>query len=171
VRAVEEATAEAAKHGDHSEPLAALVAEAREMLEQARADQAERARAAAEEAEAAANEGALWLCFLAVTESERARVEAEAADAEAVKRQQLEERRAALALELQQVQAELGSGAPQPDEDDQCVVCMDAAKDRAVRPCMHVCVCETCARLLMIENAPRCPVCRGPIEHIERVFF
>jgi hypothetical protein len=54
VQAVEEATAEAEKHGDRSEQLAALVAEARGMLEQARAEQAERARAAAEEAAAAA---------------------------------------------------------------------------------------------------------------------
>jgi hypothetical protein len=53
--AVEKATAEAAKHGDRSsEPLAALVAEARVMIEQAKAEQAERARAAAEEAAAAA---------------------------------------------------------------------------------------------------------------------
>jgi hypothetical protein len=49
--AVEEA---AAKHGDRSEPLAALVAEARDMIEQARATQAERARVAAEAAAAAA---------------------------------------------------------------------------------------------------------------------
>jgi hypothetical protein len=50
---VEKATAEAEKHADRSEQLAALVAEAREMLEQARVVKAERARVAAEEAEAA----------------------------------------------------------------------------------------------------------------------
>ena len=58
--AVEKATAEAAKHGDRSEPLAALVAKARVMLEQAKTEQAERARAAAEEAEAAA--ALVWWC-------------------------------------------------------------------------------------------------------------
>jgi hypothetical protein len=53
--AVEEATAEAEKHGERSsELLAALVAEARVMIEQARAAKAERARVAAEEAKAAA---------------------------------------------------------------------------------------------------------------------
>jgi hypothetical protein len=52
--AVEDATVEAEKHGDRSEPLAALVAEAKGMIEQAKAEQAERARVAAEEAEAAA---------------------------------------------------------------------------------------------------------------------
>jgi hypothetical protein len=51
---VEEVTAEAEKHGDRSVRLAALVAEARGMIEQARAEQAGRARAAAEAAAAAA---------------------------------------------------------------------------------------------------------------------
>jgi hypothetical protein len=44
--AVEKATAEAEKHGDPSQPLAALVAEAREMIEQARSVAAEAAAAA-----------------------------------------------------------------------------------------------------------------------------
>jgi hypothetical protein len=56
--AVEAATAEAAKHAGSSDALAALVAEARGMLEQAKAEQAERARVAVEEAEAAAAEEA-----------------------------------------------------------------------------------------------------------------
>jgi hypothetical protein len=86
--AVEEATAEAEKHGDRSESLAALVAEAKGMIEQAKAEKAERARVVAEEAAAAA------------------------AAVKAAERQQMEERAAALALrvqgdmlELQQMQA------------------------------------------------------------------
>jgi hypothetical protein len=169
--AVEEATAEAAKHGDRSsDALAALVAEAREMLEQAKAEQAERARAAAEEAEAAAA------------------VEAVAAAAEAAERLQMEEEAAALtlsmqsdalrmqrnALRLQQVQSRLGSSvappaapASHPDaEETMCVVCMDAPKNRVVLPCMHMCVCEACAQLLR----DRCPVCRGPVERIAQLF-
>jgi hypothetical protein len=74
--AVEEATAEAAKHGERiSEPLAALVAEAKGMIEQAKAEQAERARAAAAEAAAAA--------------------------VKAAERQQMEQEVAALALMMQ----------------------------------------------------------------------
>jgi hypothetical protein len=137
--AVEKATVEAEKHGDRSEKLSALVAEAREMLEQAKTKQAERAKAAAEEATAV--------------------------KAAAAKRERL----AALALEVQQVQAELGtgSGTPHPDaEETQCVVCMDAPKNRVVLPCMHMCVCEACAQLLR----DRCPVCRGPIERIAQLF-
>jgi hypothetical protein len=52
--AVDEATAEAEKHGDRSSELLAALAEAWVMIEQARAVQAERAKAAVEEAEAAA---------------------------------------------------------------------------------------------------------------------
>jgi hypothetical protein len=70
------------------------------------------------------------------------------------------------------VQARLGSSvvppaAPNPDaEETQCVVCMDAPKNRVVLPCMHMCVCEACAQLLR----DRCPVCRGPIERIAQLF-
>jgi hypothetical protein len=74
--AVEEATAEAEKHGDRSELLTALLEEARMMIEQARAEKAERARVAAEAAEAAAAE-----------------------------RVQLEEEAASLALRMQQMHA------------------------------------------------------------------
>ena len=146
VGAVEEAMHAAEKHEGRSEKLAA---EARTLIEQARAAEAERARLEAEKAAAVAA------------------VEAEAQAAEAAKRQQLEARRAALALELQQVQAELGSGSgtSQPDAEE-CLVCMDAPKDHIVLPCMHICVCEACAQLLR----DRCPVCRGPIERITQVF-
>jgi hypothetical protein len=161
VDAVEAAMQATAKHEARSESLAALMVVARDLLEQARAAEAERARVAAEEAAAAVE---------AVAEAEAA-----------VKRHKLVAELAALDLRTRQVQAELGSGSgtPQPDAEESqetmCVVCMDAAKDRAVRPCMHVCVCETCAQLLMLERTPRCPVCREPIQHvrvrIERVFF
>jgi hypothetical protein len=165
VKAVEEAMQAAEKHEARSEKLAALVAEARELIEQARAAEAERARVAAEVAAAAAV------------------VEAAAKAAAAAERLRMEQEMAALTLSvqsemlrLQQMQAQLGvppaAPAPHADaEDNQCVVCMDAAKDRAVRPCMHMCVCEACAQLLMLERTPRCPVCREPIQHIERVFW
>jgi hypothetical protein len=171
--AVEEAMHAAEKHEARSEKLAALVAEARELIEQARAAEAARATVAAEVVAAVA-------AVEAEAKAERARVAAEEAAvaaaaeavakaAEAAKRQQLEEKLAALALEVQQVQAELGSGSgtSQPDaEETLCVVCMDAPKDHIVLPCMHMCACEACAQLLR----DRCPVCRGPIQHIAQVF-
>jgi hypothetical protein len=112
VGAVEEAMHAAEKHEARSEKLAALVAEARGIVEQARAAEAERARTAAEAAAEVA----------AVVAAKRARL-------------------AALALEVQQLQAELGSGTPQPDaEETMCVVCFDAPKQYAMLPCaFHTC--------------------------------
>jgi hypothetical protein len=122
VKAVEEAMQAAAKHEVRSKRLAALVAEARELIEQARAADVERARVAAEEAAVAA-----------------AAVEAAAKAAAAAGRLQLEEQMAALALRMQEAQAQLGvppaAPAPHPDaEETLCVVCMDAAKTHIVLP-------------------------------------
>jgi uncharacterized ferredoxin-like protein len=107
------------------------VAVARDLLEQARAVEAERARVAAEEA--AAVEAAEWL--------------------------RSEQDLAALTLRVQQMQTQLGSSVVPPAaadaEETQCVVCMDAPKNRVVLPCMHMCVCEACAQLLR-DRAAQC---------------
>jgi hypothetical protein len=135
-------------------------------LNRPKTEQAERARAAAEEAEAAA-------AVKAVTAAERARVVAAAGAVETVKRQQLEERLEALALETQQVQAELGSGSgtSHPDaEETMCVVCFDAPKDHLIVPCGHQCVCAGCAEQLTNTRTPTCPVCREPIRETMKVF-
>jgi seryl-tRNA synthetase len=129
VGAVEEAMQAAEKHEARSEKLAALVAEARELIEQARAIEVERARLAAEAAAAAA----------AVKAAEEVEAAAEL--------QQLDEEMAALGTRRQQVQAKLGSSsvappaAPAPHldaEETLCVVCMDAPKDHLVLPCKHL---------------------------------
>ena len=76
------------------------------------------------------------------------------------------------ALMLQQMQAQLGvpPAAPNPGaEETQCVVCMDAPKDRIVLPCMHLCACGPCAQRLLELDAS-CPVCRGPVERMAQVF-
>jgi hypothetical protein len=143
----------AAKYDGRSESLAALVAEAKGMVEQARAAEAERAKLAAEEAAAAA----------AVEAAERLR---------------LEEEMASLALRMQQVQARLGSSvvplaAPalhSDDAEDQCVLCFDALKDHIILPCFHVCVCEACANLLTQMEKPSCPICRTAIQQTNKVF-
>jgi hypothetical protein len=157
VDAVEEAMQVAEKHVARSESLAALVAEARGVVEQARAAEAERVRVAAEAAEAAA----------AVEAAERLRLEEVAA--EPTLRMQSD------ALMLQQVQAQLGSSvvppaAPAPDEEDQCVMCFDAPKDHIIIPCGHVCVCEACANQLTQMRKPTCPICRTAIQLNTKVF-
>jgi hypothetical protein len=148
VDAVEEAMQAAATHEARSERLAALMAVARDLVDQARAAEAGRAKVAAEEAAAAAA------------------VEAAAKAEAAAERLQLEEQAAALtlvmqsaAMQLQQVQTQLGSSVVPPAaadaEETQCVVCMDAPKNRVVLPCMHMCVCEACAQLLR-DRAAQC---------------
>jgi hypothetical protein len=167
VDAEEEAMQAAAKHDGRSEPLAALVAEARGMLEQARAAEAERAKVVAEEA------------------AVKAAVEAVAVAEAAAERLQLEERLAALALgmqrdalEVQQVHARLGSSivppaapAPHPGaEEAMCAVSFDAPKEYIIVPCGHQCVCGACAEQLTKTRTPMCPVCRGPIRETMKVF-
>jgi hypothetical protein len=167
VEAVEEAIQAAAKHDGRSEPLAALVAEAKGMVEQARAAEAERARVAAEAA------------------AVKAAAEAVAEAAEAAERLQIEEDLAALTLRMQtdamraqQMLARLGGSvvppaapAPHPDaEETMCVVCFDAPKDHAIVPCGHQCVCGACAEQLAKTRTPTCPVCREPIRETMKVF-
>ena len=148
VDAVEAATRAAAKLEARSETLAALVAVATDMVEQARA-----------------------------AEAERARVAAEAAAAEAAERLRLEQELAALtlraqsdALRMQQVQAQLGVPPAAPAEETLCVVCFDAPKDHAFVPCGHVCVCGACAEQLTKTRTPTCPVCRRAIRETMKVF-
>ena len=178
--AVEKATAEAVRHGDRSELLTALVAEAKGLIEQARAEQAERARAAAEEAEAAAAVKAAAAAERArvAVEEAAAAVKAAAEAAAAAERLRLEEQAAALtlrmqsdALQLQQVHAQMGSSVVPPDaEETMCVVCFDAPKDHIIVPCGHQCVCARCAEQLTKTRTPMCPVCRGPIRETMKVF-
>jgi hypothetical protein len=161
--ALEAAAAEAAKHASRSEPLAALVAAATVVLEKGRAEAAERARVAAAAAAAAA--------------AAKAAAAAEAA----AERQQMEQEMAAMTLRMQEMQQKLGStrplsfteAAPTPQSDAEeatlCVVCADAPKDHIMIPCMHMCACKECAKQLLEQDPPRCPVCRGDIQQTARV--
>jgi hypothetical protein len=104
VKAVEVAMQAALKHEARSERLAALVAEARELIEQARAAEAERARVAAEEAAAAA-------AVEAVAEAERTRVAAEAAEAERTRVAAEEAERVRVAAEAAEAAAAVEAAA------------------------------------------------------------
>ena len=59
---------------------------------------------------------------------------------------------------------------PQLEEEALCVGCMDERKQHAMVPCMHMCVCESCAQRLLEVQTPHCPVCRTPVESTTRVF-
>jgi hypothetical protein len=167
---MQEALQEAEKYASRCEALAALMEEGKGVLERARAEQAERARVAAEaEAEAAAAAAEAVATAAAEhlqMEKDRARMERD--------RARMEHERAALALRMQQVQAQLGiapPAAPAVEEEALCVVCMDARKQHAMVPCMHMCVCSACAQRLLDAQTPHCPVCRTPVESTTRVFI
>jgi hypothetical protein len=134
------------------------VAEARELIEQARAAEAERARVAAEAAAAAA-------AAAAVKAAERLRLEEEMAALTLSVQSEV--------LRLQQVRAQLGvpttAPALHPYEETLCVVCFDAPKQYTMLPCLHMCACEACAQQLL-QLHHRCPVCRAPIERVGQVF-
>jgi len=117
-------------------------------------------------------------CTAAAAEAEaaveRLRMEERRAAMDAMQAE-LQARQAALTLEMQQMDAQLGvvapaAPAPQPEaEGALCVVCMDAPTRCVVLPCMHMCTCEACTQQLQEQGAQSCPVCRGPNER-ERVF-
>lgn len=46
-----------------------------------------------------------------------------------------------------------------PEEGQECVICMEAARDTAVLPCRHLCMCGECAGTFRLRTT-QCPVCR-----------
>ena len=62
--------------------------------------------------------------------------------------------------------------ALQTDHGDfQCVVCYTNKKDWMVRPCNHVCLCFKCAIEDIHHLHGHCPMCRGTISGVERVYL
>lgn len=58
-----------------------------------------------------------------------------------------------------------GEGVIDESEDDLCVICITEAKNTAVIPCRHLCLCKGCAEELK-KHSQKCPVCRGPISQL-----
>ncbi|CAN8269929.1 unnamed protein product [Cochlearia groenlandica] len=57
------------------------------------------------------------------------------------------------------------SGLEENGSGKECVICMTEAKDTAVLPCRHLCMCSDCAKELRIRSN-KCPICRQPIEEL-----
>ena len=49
-----------------------------------------------------------------------------------------------------------------------CAVCLTEDSVMLMRPCNHLCACETCSRRLA---GRACVLCRRPVRSMERVFF
>ena len=51
-----------------------------------------------------------------------------------------------------------------------CVICFDTEQTHAFLPCGHKCACHTCSNTIYNRVAPKCPICRTPIQSILHVF-
>jgi hypothetical protein len=52
----------------------------------------------------------------------------------------------------------------QTEAHDECVVCMDREKTKALGPCCHLCLCDLCAKKVGKRNGIKdCPICREEI--------
>ena len=49
---------------------------------------------------------------------------------------------------------------------DTCCICYTNSKDHAIVPCFHMCVCSVCS-----QRIRQCPMCRGSIKRIQRIFI
>ena len=56
-------------------------------------------------------------------------------------------------------------------ENDVCVICMTERKLYAIIPCGHLLFCESCSKFVMQNVKALCPLCRGEINSINRIFF
>mmetsp|Transcript_51584 Transcript_51584/g.85471 ORF Transcript_51584/g.85471 Transcript_51584/m.85471 type:complete len:210 (+) Transcript_51584:71-700(+) len=54
-------------------------------------------------------------------------------------------------------------------KNKECLICFNAEKTHAMVPCGHKCVCEGCAQAIQ-SSSNQCPVCRGNIQSVLKVF-
>jgi len=50
----------------------------------------------------------------------------------------------------------------------ECVICMTDARDTAVLPCRHLCLCSACAEELR-QQSNKCPICRSTVKHMVEI--
>jgi hypothetical protein len=87
---------------------------------------------------------------------------------------QCDQQKQTLKQEQQQLVARLGGllggakGAKRKASDESCSVCLTATKTHVLIPCGHKCVCDQCAR--GYRAGSHCPICRGRVQSVVRVF-
>jgi len=59
------------------------------------------------------------------------------------------------------------------DGSKECAVCMSNVPDSVIVPCGHVCLCHDCGEALLELDGTRktCPICRGPINSVVKLFY
>jgi hypothetical protein len=57
------------------------------------------------------------------------------------------------------------------NKNKECCVCLEFKELVAIIPCGHRCICQSCAGVLMKREKNReCPICRGPIKDVMKIF-
>lgn len=64
------------------------------------------------------------------------------------------------------VKTQTGVVCPDPDSEGACTICFVYWSDTLIRGCGHNVMCSECAAKIVSGNCI-CPICRGPIDHIE----
>jgi hypothetical protein len=59
----------------------------------------------------------------------------------------------------------------QPKCTTECSVCFECAPNMAIVPCHHMCLCKTCADIIMLQAKPTCPICRVDAKSVIKLFF
>lgn len=60
------------------------------------------------------------------------------------------------------------------NKEGYCVVCLRDRACNVIRPCKHMALCDACSHPPGVQSIGwivRCPICRIPVEEIERVFL
>ena len=53
---------------------------------------------------------------------------------------------------------------------EKCVICLVEPKKFIIVPCGHQCLCQDCSLKVLAADS-MCPICRGPVAQIMRVFL
>ena len=61
-----------------------------------------------------------------------------------------------------------GGGDLRSSDADRCCICLTNPKTHAIQPCGHRCLCPTCVST--VENRGKCPLCRGNVEAVLRIY-
>ena len=62
-----------------------------------------------------------------------------------------------------------GGGELSSADADPCCICLTKAKTYAIQPCGHCCPCPTCVST--VENRGKCPLCKGDVEAVHRIYY
>ena len=62
------------------------------------------------------------------------------------------------------------SEASNGESKAECVVCLEKNADTAVIPCGHMCGCGDCLLRMSKSANPQCPLCRGPMTSVIRIY-